>query len=109
LENQLTQLRKGVLEYCVLAQLESEPRYGFELAKRLTKYPTVLESEGTLYPLLARLRKSGRVTTVWAESPNGPPRRYYELTEEGHSALNAFRDAWSEFSADTTAALKEEK
>lgn len=93
----LTHLRRGALEYCVLALLAQEPRYGLDIARRLGADGVLLGSEGTLYPLLARLRRSGLVTTTWQESPEGPPRRYYTLTADGRDALEAFRRTWKPF------------
>lgn len=90
------QLRRGVLEHCVLALIEAGPVYGLDIARALHE-PGLLESEGTLYPLLTRLRSQGLVSTTWAESPSGPPRRYYELTAEGAVALAGFRDNWGRF------------
>ncbi|MGW5330936.1 PadR family transcriptional regulator [Streptomyces sp. NPDC004014] len=90
------QLRKGVLEYCVLALLRDGPKYGVELLKDLQD--TVLAtSQGTVYPLLSRLRRAELVVTTWKESSTGPPRRYYELTETGRAALIAFTDIWPAF------------
>ncbi len=96
----LTQLRKGVVEYCVLACLRSGRAYGLELAERLGAGKVLLTSEGTLYPLLSRLRQQGWVTTSLGPSPVGPPRRYYELTPQGEHALEVFRSAWSRFADD---------
>lgn len=93
----LSQMRKGVLEYCLLAQLRNTPSYGLGLVSALGRHPALLTSEGTLYPLLARLRRQGLVTTEWRESPEGPPRRYYVLTTAGDQALAAFTASWSEF------------
>ncbi|GAA2622609.1 PadR family transcriptional regulator [Dactylosporangium fulvum] len=92
-----TALRRGTLEFCVLALLEEGERYGVELVRRLGAERTLTTSEGTLYPLLARLRRAGWVETSWRESPAGPPRRYYELTPSGRSALRHFRDEWTSF------------
>ena len=77
---QISQLRRGVLEFCVLALLRSEERYSFELVRALSAVDGLVTSEGTLYPLLARLRRDGVVETTWRESLSGPPRRYYRLT-----------------------------
>lgn len=93
----LTQLRRGALEYCVLALLEHAELYGLDIARRLTADRVLLDGEGTLYPLLARLRKAGLVDTSWQESTEGPPRRYYVLTGEGRDALDAFRRTWKPF------------
>jgi PadR family transcriptional regulator PadR len=90
-------MRRGAIEYCVLALLRSEPRYGYDLARSLAAADGLVTSEGTVYPLLARLRKDGLVATSWSESPQGPPRKYYELTDEGQRALDAFIGQWRGF------------
>ncbi|MCC2592281.1 PadR family transcriptional regulator [Tessaracoccus sp. OS52] len=92
----VTQLRRGVLEYCVLALLRNDERYGYDLVTELSE-AGLLASEGTIYPLLSRLRKDGLVQTSWAESPAGPPRRYYSLSSAGHHALAEFHQSWDEF------------
>jgi PadR family transcriptional regulator PadR len=94
----ITQLRRGALEYCVLALLQNEERYAFELVSSLADVDGMVTSEGTLYPLLSRLRKEGVVATVWRESPSGPPRRYYSLTDLGRQRLDAFIVEWQRFS-----------
>ena len=93
----LAQLRRGVLPYCVLAALAAEQRYGFELVGVLSDTYGLATSEGTIYPLLSRLRRDGLVATTWRESEAGPPRRYYRLTEAGERALAAFRADWRAF------------
>ncbi|HVM26172.1 MAG TPA: PadR family transcriptional regulator [Mycobacteriales bacterium] len=93
----LSQLRRGVLEYCVLSLLDDEPLYGFDLVRRLGDVDGMVTSEGTIYPLLSRLRREGRVTTTWVESEAGPPRRYYALTAEGRTALAGFAEEWRRF------------
>ncbi len=95
----LTQLRRGVLEFCVLAALRRADRYGFELVKALADADGLLTSEGTIYPLLARLRRDGSVETDWRESPAGPPRRYYRLTSDGEQAIAQFTEEWGRFRA----------
>src|SRR5262245_11963511 len=92
-----TALRRGTLEFCVLALLEGGEQYGVELARRLGGERALTTSEGTLYPLLSRLRRTGWVTTTWQESPTGPPRRYYALTPSGRAALGHFRTEWAAF------------
>jgi PadR family transcriptional regulator, regulatory protein PadR len=93
----LTQMRRGTLEYCVLALLREEERYGFDLVRALAAVDGMVTSEGTIYPLLSRLRREGMVSTTWEESPSGPPRRYYRLTPEGHEALDEFVQEWQRF------------
>jgi PadR family transcriptional regulator PadR len=95
--NPLTQLRRGVLEFCVLSLLAEEERYGFDLVRRLGEVDGLVTSEGTIYPLLSRLRRDGWVTTSWQESDSGPPRRYYAITGEGGRALAAFTEEWRRF------------
>jgi PadR family transcriptional regulator PadR len=93
----LTQMRRGALEYCVLALLRDGERYGFELVRRLAEADGLVTSEGTVYPLLSRLRRDGVVETTWRESSTGPPRRYYRLTHTGHMALEVFAEEWRRF------------
>jgi PadR family transcriptional regulator, regulatory protein PadR len=95
--NPLSQLRRGVLEYCVLSLLGDEELYGFDLVRRLGDVNGMVTSEGTIYPLLSRLRRDGWVTTTWVESETGPPRRYYAITPAGAHALKAFTHEWRRF------------
>jgi PadR family transcriptional regulator, regulatory protein PadR len=94
-----SQLRKGVLEYCVLGLLRDGPRCGIELLGKLAATGVLATSQGTVYPLLSRLRRDGLVATSWRESPTGPPRRYYELTETGAASLREFTRTWVGFKA----------
>lgn len=102
----LTQMRRGAIEYCVLALLRDGDLYGFELTRALSAADGLVTSEGTIYPLLARLRQDGLVETFWQESSQGPPRRYYRLTDGGLSALEAFMVQWKKF-RDTVDSLME--
>ena len=95
--NWLPQVRRGVAEQCVLALLISGEKYGVELARELGARGRIIASEGTLYPLLARLRRNGLVETSWRESTSGPPRRYYHLTGDGELALASFTKQWRVF------------
>jgi PadR family transcriptional regulator, regulatory protein PadR len=92
-----TGLRRGTLEFCVLAIVEREDRYATELVRQLGEERGLATSEGTIYPLLSRLRRAGWLDSKWSESPSGPPRRYYSLTEEGREALRHFRTEWVAF------------
>ncbi|MFD7492233.1 PadR family transcriptional regulator [Streptomyces sp. NPDC059832] len=92
-----SQLRKGVLEYCVLALMRDGARYGVELLRELEETGALATSQGTVYPLLSRLRRDQLVVTTWQESASGPPRRYYELTEAGRTALAEFTGTWPAF------------
>ena len=93
----VAQMRRGSLEYCVLALLANRQRYGFELVQNLADVDGMVTSEGTIYPLLTRLRRDGAVETFWLESTSGPPRRYYRITPAGLAALDAFRAEWKRF------------
>src|SRR3954447_2129292 len=103
--SKLSPLRRGALEYCVLSLLSGKERYGLDIARELTTNGVLMSSEGTLYPLLARLRKAGWVSTSWQESTEGPPRRYYSLTPAGATALEEFKGAWKVFRDAVDAAL----
>jgi PadR family transcriptional regulator, regulatory protein PadR len=97
LGKQLSQMRRGAIEFCVLSLLRDEDRYGFDISRTLSGFDGLVTSEGTIYPLLGRLRQEGYVETTWHESPHGPPRRYYRLTDAGRGALDAFVVQWERF------------
>jgi PadR family transcriptional regulator, regulatory protein PadR len=86
-ENWTVQVRKGLLELCVLNTLTDEECYGYELVKRMVSIPGLGVTEGTLYPLLSRLRLQGLVRTKLVESSEGPARKYYSLTPEGRKIV----------------------
>ena len=96
-ESILSHLRRGSVEYCVLALLRDGEAYGLDIGARLSADGILMNGEGTLYPLLARLRRQGLVETSWRESPSGPPRRYYSLTPAGRQSLHQFTTVWSQF------------
>jgi len=91
-DNWTVQVRKGVLDLCVLRALAEKERYGYELVKTLVDVPGLGLTEGTLYPLLSRLRVQGLVITRLEESTEGPARKYYTLTAEGRKALGLMED-----------------
>ena len=93
----LRELRRGTVEYCVLALLGRRPMYGFELVRTLDERGGLVTSLGTIYPLLARLRADDLVTTTTRASDSGPARRYYELTPQGRRTLAAFVQEWRGF------------
>ena len=94
----LSQLRRGALEYCVLGLLAREERYGFDLVRTLGAMDGMVMGEGTLYPLLSRLQKNGRVVSTWRDSDaGGPPRKYYAITAAGRRALDDFTTEWGRF------------
>ena len=93
----LTELRRGVLSPCVLALLEERPRYGLELVRDLAAAGNVLTSDGTVYPLLNRLRDAELVMSEWEDVPGERARRYYTITALGRNRLKAFREEWALF------------
>lgn len=93
--NWTTQLRKGLLELCVLNILRDRRLYGYDLVKRLGSLDGLMISEGTVYPLLNRLKRESFVTTTIEESPDGPARKYYQLTTAGHRQLEWMNAAWA--------------
>ncbi|MGI0519419.1 PadR family transcriptional regulator [Microbacterium maritypicum] len=100
------QMRKGVVEYCVLGLLAREPMYGWQLAEALAG-AGLIASIGTLYPLLGRLRDNGWVSTFDQPSESGPVRRYYRLTEVGVDQLERFRAQWAPFARVVTGIVGE--
>ena len=105
-DNAKSQMRKGMLEYCVLLLLRKEPSYANDIINRL-KSVEMIVVEGTLYPLLTRLKKDGMLSYEWRESTQGPPRKYYALTSQGELALAELDGAWNEL-ARTVGLLKAE-
>lgn len=94
IENTKAQMRKGVLEYCILSILRDGEAYTSDILDTL-KDAKMLVVEGTIYPLLTRLKNSGLLAYRWEESSSGPPRKYYELTETGKIFLNELNTTWS--------------
>ncbi len=88
-DNWTVQVRKGVLELCILSALRDQERYGYELVKTLVSVPGLQVAEGSMYPLLSRLKEQGFVETRLEESPEGPARKYYKLTEKGRTQVAA--------------------
>ncbi|MBI9040666.1 PadR family transcriptional regulator [Lutibacter sp.] len=95
IENTKAQMRKGVLEYCILSILQHGDAYTSEILSQL-KDAKLLVVEGTVYPLLTRLKNAGLLEYRWEESTSGPPRKYYDLTETGRLFLNELNSTWSE-------------
>lgn len=93
----ITQLKKGALELCVLCMLRSGDKYGYELVATISR--TIAVSEGTIYPLLKRIREENYVHTYIQESSEGPPRRYYQLTPAGHTHKDELLAQWRSFSS----------
>ncbi len=95
LTNWVTQLRKGIVEFCVLNVLEDASLYGYDIVRQLRTLEVLIISEGTIYPILSRLRKEGFLKTHLEESPEGPARKYYELTSCGKDMLQEMRLVWT--------------
>ena len=94
-ENVRSQMRKGVLEYCILCILSRKEAYASSILEEL-KAADMLVVEGTLYPLLIRQKNQGILTYRWEESPQGPPRKYYMITDKGREQLREMDAAWQE-------------
>lgn len=99
------QFKKGVLELCVLVLLNKQDRYGYELVQKISE--KILISEGTVYPLLRRLTKEGYFTTYLKESTEGPPRKYYQLTDRGREFLHQLLNEWETFTNGVNELIKE--
>lgn len=95
LENTLVQMRKGILEYCVLHIISRGEVYASDMLDELTNAKMIVV-EGTLYPLLTRLKNSGLLEYKWVESKSGPPRKYYKLTDKGMKFLQKLTETWDE-------------
>jgi PadR family transcriptional regulator PadR len=95
IENTQAQMRKGVLEYCILAVIARGPSYASDILQELKQVRLVVV-EGTLYPLLTRLKNAGLLEYRWVESQSGPPRKYYHLTDEGAQFMLQLGQTWSE-------------
>ena len=95
IENTKAQMRKGVLEYCILLVLDGKPLYANNIIDEL-KTSKLIVVEGTLYPLLTRLKNAGLLAYQWEESTQGPPRKYYELTETGKKFVKELGNSWDE-------------
>ncbi len=91
-DNWTVQVRKGVLELCILNALAEQERYGYDLVKTLVAVPGLGVTEGTLYPLLSRLRVAGLLSTRLEESTQGPARKYYSLTKDGRKIMAVMND-----------------
>ena len=102
--NAKSQMRKGMLEYFILLLLKRQPAYASDIIQQL-KEAELLVVEGTLYPLLTRLKKDGLLAYEWQESTQGPPRKYYSLTPDGRQFLEELDRAWGEI-ATTVSLLK---
>lgn len=94
-ENTKTQMRKGILEYCILSVIKNNEAYASDIIEKL-KEAKLIVVEGTIYPLLTRLKNAGILQYKWEESQSGPPRKYYSLTLEGANFLLELDETWKE-------------
>lgn len=100
IENTQVQMRKGILEFCIMHIIARGEVYASDMLEELTS-AKIMVVEGTLYPLLTRLRKAGLVDYKWVESNSGPPRKYYTLTKEGASFVGELDQTWDELVSST--------
>lgn len=98
IDNTQAQMRKGILEFCILNILSTQEAYPSEILEQLKKAKLIVV-EGTLYPLLTRLKNSELLTYRWEESTSGPPRKYYSITPFGEASLNQLQTTWDELVA----------
>src|SRR5699024_12866180 len=105
IENTQSQMRKGVLEYCILAIIKKEEVYPSDIIKKM-KEAELKVFEGTLYPLLTRLKDEGLLTYRWVESSSGPPRKYFSLTEEEIGVYASIEETWKQVSLAVNQVIK---
>ena len=108
LSNWITQVRKGVLELCIVTLLARGEMYGYDLVKRLARIRGLVITEGTVYPLLSRLRAAGLLETRLEESTSGPARKYYALTSDGERAMGLMKTYWKELVDGVSSLLESE-
>ena len=100
-DNWTNQLRKGVLELCILNDIRNRKMYGYEIVRRMRKIEGLIISEGAIYPILSRLKRQGLVETSIQESSSGPARKYYKLTQRGEEMVSRMNAYWQAFSGAT--------
>jgi PadR family transcriptional regulator PadR len=104
-ENTQVQMRKGIIEFCILHIISRGEVYASDMREELTS-AKIMVVEGTLYPLLTRLRKAGLVDYKWVESSSGPPRKYYTLTKDGQDFLSTLNTTWEELIGSTQSIIQ---
>ena len=105
-DNWTNQLRKGVLELCILNDIRNRKMYGYEIVRRMRKIEGLIISEGAIYPILSRLKRQDMVETSIQESPDGPARKYYKLTEQGEEMISQMNAYWQAISSATNSIEK---
>ena len=108
-DNWSTQVRKGMLEFCILNAIRSRSLYGYDIVRTLRDIEGLVISEGTIYPILSRLKRQGLVKTTIKESTEGPARKYYELTASGEKMLIRMNHYWLVIKSGSDAVIKENK
>ncbi len=108
LENTQVQMRKGIIEFCILHVIARGEVYASDMLEELTS-AKIMVVEGTLYPLLTRLRKAGLVDYKWVESNSGPPRKYYTITQAGQDFVDSLTNTWEELVNSTTQIISNHK
>ena len=98
IENTQAQMRKGILEYCILLIIAQQDAYVPDIISKL-KASKMIVVEGTIYPLLTRLKNTGLLSYRWEESQQGPPRKYYSITEQGRDFLKELENSWTELTS----------
>ncbi|MFW5888508.1 MAG: PadR family transcriptional regulator [Patescibacteria group bacterium] len=107
-ENTKAQMRKGILEFCILLVISGKKAYASDILKKL-KQADLIVMEGTLYPILTRLKNSGLLQYHWEESKSGPPRKYYFLTDKGKQSLKELKASWAKINKSITSLIKNNK
>jgi PadR family transcriptional regulator PadR len=108
-DNWTNQLRKGMLELCILNAIRGNRAYGYHIVRQLRLIDGLMIAEGTVYPILSRLRREGFVRTSIKESPEGPARKYYQLTKRGEEILVQMNIYWQAIKSGTDSIRKGEK
>jgi len=108
-DNWTNQLRKGVLELCILNDIRNRKMYGYEIAGKFRKIEGLIISEGAIYPILRRLRRNGLVETFMQDSPEGPPRKHYKLTQQGKEMVCQMNAYWEAIRNQTDSIEKSQK
>ena len=105
----VSQMRRGMVDFCLLAALRQRDDYGYAIIERLGENPALIFTESTVYPALARMTREGLLRSYRHHDGPGPPRRYYALSEDGHAQLQAMSAYWSEFNVAIDALLSAER
>ena len=103
-----SQVRKGMLDFIILLCLERKEYYGYEMIKTIKETAEMNLSEGTIYPLLNRLKNEELISSRWVEMPTGIPRKYYQITDKGKKALVEMKNSWKQFNASLQSLMEEQ-